>query len=90
MKLVNDDARCLNCYIGDPVELARAAERANSNGIVIEVASAEAEALEFLAEYGIYGPSADDVATYLIIRGLDDLTRAGVLPRIVKIERAAS
>jgi hypothetical protein len=48
--------------------------------IVLDIASAESDALEQLAALGIYGASADDVATYLIIRGLDDLARAGILP----------
>jgi hypothetical protein len=47
--------------------------------IILDITSFEARALDRLAELGPYGPSADDVATYLIMRGLDDLMRAGVL-----------
>lgn len=36
--------------------------------------------LEFLARMGRYGKTKTEVAGYLIIRGIDDLTRAGTLP----------
>jgi hypothetical protein len=36
------------------------------------------DTLNFLASKG-YGRDADDVARYLILRGIDDLKRAGVL-----------
>jgi hypothetical protein len=36
--------------------------------------------LERLAKMGLYGANPSEVARYLIIRGLDDLTRDRVLP----------
>lgn len=39
--------------------------------------------LEILAKMGMYGNTKTEVAAYLIIRELDDLTRTGVLPRPV-------
>jgi len=36
--------------------------------------------LETLAAMGLYGSNPAEVARYIILRGLDDLTRAGVLP----------
>jgi hypothetical protein len=36
--------------------------------------------LERLAAEGLYGNNPSEVARYLILRGLDDLARAGVLP----------
>jgi hypothetical protein len=35
--------------------------------------------LQRLAEIGIYGSNPTEVAKYLILREIDDLTRAGVL-----------
>ena len=37
--------------------------------------------LEMLASMKRYGSSKTEVAAYLILRELDDLTRAGVLPK---------
>jgi hypothetical protein len=37
--------------------------------------------LESLVEIGTYGSNPTEVARYLIIRGLDDLLRSGVLKR---------
>jgi hypothetical protein len=37
--------------------------------------------LEILAKMGRYGSNKTAVATYLVTRALDDLTREGVLPR---------
>ena len=35
--------------------------------------------LQCMADVGILGSSPGDVAAYLILRGIDDMTRAGVL-----------
>jgi hypothetical protein len=37
--------------------------------------------LQLLSKMGRYGSSATEVARYLILRELDDLSRCGVLPR---------
>jgi hypothetical protein len=37
--------------------------------------------LEFLAKLGRYGSNPTDVARYLILREIDDLTRSDVLPK---------
>lgn len=37
--------------------------------------------LELLAKMGRYGSTKTAVAAYLIMREIDDLTRAGVLPK---------
>jgi hypothetical protein len=38
--------------------------------------------LEHLARMGRYGGNPSEVARYILLRGLDDLTRAGVLPAL--------
>ena len=38
--------------------------------------------LELLLESGRYGTTVSEVARYLLIRGIDDLTRANVLPAL--------
>jgi hypothetical protein len=47
--------------------------------VTIHLDSAMDRALEHLAAEGLLGCDADEVATYLLLRALDDLWRAGVL-----------
>jgi hypothetical protein len=55
---------------------------ADTNGKVNPTLPADAiRCLEALAQMGRYGGTKTEVAAYLITRGLDDLTRTGVLAR---------
>lgn len=52
---------------------------------VIDVPHGAYKALEMLTEQGVLGSSIEEVASYLVMRGLDDMQRAGTLA-IVTVE----
>lgn len=48
--------------------------------IEIQLTPQQHDALTYLARFGLYGSCADEVAEYLVMRGLQDLWRDKVLP----------
>lgn len=53
----------------------------------VELPSETRRMLDVIAEAGLLGGTADEVASYLICRGLDDMMRAGVLSLSTSLEK---
>jgi len=49
------------------------------NAFEVDLPGETRRCLNALAQAGLLGSTAENVAAYLIIRGIDDLTRSGVL-----------
>jgi hypothetical protein len=61
--------------------MARPANKTPSHKVHPALPAAAYACLEDLAKMEQYGNSPTEVARYLILREIDDLTRAGVLPK---------
>jgi len=60
--------------------MARSRNASATKKVQATIAVAAYERLEWLAAAGLYGSNSAEVAKYLIINGLDQLTRQKVLP----------
>jgi len=49
------------------------------NALELDLPSETRRCLRAMAEVGLLGSTSEDVAAYLILRGIDDMMRAGVL-----------
>lgn len=60
--------------------MARKANQTQTKKVHPTISVANYERLEWLAETGLYGATASEVAKHFITNGLADLTGQGVLP----------
>lgn len=60
--------------------VARTANTTQTKKVQATIAVSNYERLEWLAESGLYGPTASEVAKHFITNGLAHLTEQGVLP----------
>jgi hypothetical protein len=75
--------------------MARAPNRSQTKKVHVTIPVLNYERLEWLAETGLFGPTAAEVAKYFITAGLADLSGKGVLPLKIprkrrKTEKAAA
>jgi hypothetical protein len=60
--------------------MARPKNSIESTKVAITIPKPVHARLERLARLGLHGSTPTEVAKYLVVRGLDDLMRSGVLP----------
>jgi hypothetical protein len=75
----------LETFTKHPLDQIREAmdEMWSQPSIAVDLSPGQVRALEHLANEGLLGETIEEVVHYLIMRGIDDLWRAGVIPTII-------